>query len=77
MAWERAKEWLGIGKALVHDPRIPRPVRWALMIGLLPIPGPFDEAIALIAVGLIALFWRPAFKQIRAEQRSARTTHSI
>jgi hypothetical protein len=55
-------------KALARDPRIPRPVRWLLVVGLLPIPGPFDEAVALIALGLIAAFWRPVLREIRAEQ---------
>jgi hypothetical protein len=40
------------------DKRIPRPLRAFAALGLLPIPGPFDELIlALVAVPL-ALFYR-------------------
>jgi hypothetical protein len=35
-------------------------------MSLLPVPGPFDEAVALTALGLIAVFWRPALREVRA-----------
>lgn len=42
------------------DKRIPRPLRWAAGLGLLPIPGPFDEAVlVLVAVPLALLYRRP------------------
>jgi hypothetical protein len=66
--WKRIEALLRTVKALARDPRIPRPVRWLLVVGLLPIPGPFDEAVALIALGLIAAFCRPVLREIRAEQ---------
>lgn len=40
------------------DERIPRPLRWLVALGLLPIPGPFDEAVLLIAAVPIAVFYR-------------------
>jgi hypothetical protein len=40
------------------DPRIPRPLRWLAAFGLLPIPGPVDEAILLIVAVPLALFYR-------------------
>jgi hypothetical protein len=43
----RLKVLLRTLKALARDPRIPRPIRWLLVFGLLPIPGPFDEAVLL------------------------------
>lgn len=55
--------------ALARDGRIPRPVRWLLVIGLLPIPGPFDEAVGLVALGLIAVFYRHVLREIREDQR--------
>jgi hypothetical protein len=55
--------------ALARDSRIPRPVRWLLVIGLLPIPGPFDEAVGLIALGIIALLYRNVLREIREDQR--------
>ncbi len=39
-------------KILARDRRIPRPLRGLAAFGVLPIPGPFDEAVLLI-VGLI------------------------
>lgn len=39
------------------------------MIGLLPIPGPFDEAVGLVALGLIAVFYRHVLREIREDQR--------
>ena len=45
-------------KLLARDGRIPRPLRGLVAFGLLPIPGPLDEA-ALIAVGVLLLaFYR-------------------
>jgi hypothetical protein len=38
---------------LLVDPTIPRPIRWLILVGLLPVPGPFDELILLAAVGLL------------------------
>jgi hypothetical protein len=39
-------------RLLAGDGRIPRPLRWLAAIGLLPIPGPVDEAI-LVLVALL------------------------
>jgi hypothetical protein len=64
---ERVTALLRTLKALVRDPWIPRPIRWLLVVGLLPIPGPFDEAVLLVALGLIAVFCRPVYRQIKAE----------
>jgi hypothetical protein len=40
------------------DERIPRPLRWIAAIGLLPIPGPFDEVILVLVAVPLALFYR-------------------
>jgi hypothetical protein len=40
------------------DTRIPKPLRLLAALGLLPIPGPFDEAILLVAAVPLALFYR-------------------
>jgi hypothetical protein len=40
------------------DTRIPRPLRWLAAVGLLPIPGPFDEALLLVVAVPLALFYR-------------------
>ena len=39
-------------KLLARDGRIPRPLRSLAAVGLLPIPGPVDEAVLLV-VGLL------------------------
>ena len=62
----RLERLLKLAKLLARDPRIPRPVRALILVGLLPVPGPFDElvligAVALLFVirpGLIRTLWR-------------------
>jgi hypothetical protein len=41
-----------------RDDQIPRPLRWLVGLGLLPIPGPVDELILLAAAVPLALFYR-------------------
>ncbi len=45
-------------KILARDGRIPRSLRGLVAVGLLPVPGPFDEAVLLIAAGLLFAFYR-------------------
>jgi hypothetical protein len=40
------------------DKRIPKPLRWLVALGLLPIPGPFDEALLIVVSVPLALFYR-------------------
>jgi len=44
--------------ALARDERIPRPLRWLAGLGLLPIPGPFDEAILLLIAPVFLILYR-------------------
>ena len=46
---------------LARDNRIPRWLRWLTGFGLLPIPGPLDEALLLLVAAPLALFYRPSF----------------
>jgi hypothetical protein len=41
-----------------RDERIPRPLRWLAALGLLPVPGPFDELVLLVAAVPLVLFYR-------------------
>ena len=45
-------------RLLVRDRRIPRPLRGLIALGLLPIPGPVDEGVLLLAALVLALFYR-------------------
>jgi hypothetical protein len=45
-------------RLLVVDRRIPRPVRGLVLVGALPIPGPVDEAVLLLAAGVLCCFYR-------------------
>jgi hypothetical protein len=51
---------IGAIRLLARDGRIPRPLRWMAGLALLPIPGPFDEAVLLlVAVPLFAFYREP------------------
>ena len=48
---------------VIRDGRIPRPIRWGGALGLLPIPGPFDEVVLLIVGGLLWVFYRDRLEE--------------
>jgi hypothetical protein len=50
-------------RLLARDRRIPRPLRWLIGLGLLPVPGPFDEAVLLFAGLFLALFYRHPLRE--------------
>jgi hypothetical protein len=50
-------------KILAQDSRIPRPLRGLVAFGLMPIPGPFDEAVLLIAGVVLFAFYRRALRE--------------
>jgi hypothetical protein len=61
-------------RLLARDRRIPRPLRWVAGLALLPVPGPFDEAVLLlVAVPLLAFYRRPLRDawQLASVQRQA------
>jgi hypothetical protein len=45
-------------RLLVTDARVPRPLRWLAALALLPIPGPFDEAVLLLVAPPLFAFYR-------------------
>jgi hypothetical protein len=54
-------------RTISRDPRIPRPLRWLAALSLLPVPGPFDEAVLLlVAVPLFVLYRQPMREAWRA-----------
>jgi hypothetical protein len=46
-----------------RDSRIPKPVRWAAGIGLMPIPGPVDEVVLLLVAPILAAFYREPMRE--------------
>jgi hypothetical protein len=49
-------------RILACDGRIPRPVRLFVAAGLLPVPGPFDEAVLLLGAAILFVFYRPSMR---------------
>ena len=45
-------------KLLARDARVPKPLRRIAAIGLLPIPGPADEAMLLLIAPIFIIFYR-------------------
>jgi hypothetical protein len=45
-------------KLLARDRRVPRPLRWLAGLALMPIPGPFDEAVLVILAPIYLVFYR-------------------
>ena len=45
-------------RLLARDDRIPNLLRWLALVGLLPIPGPLDEALLLIVAPFLLVFAR-------------------
>jgi hypothetical protein len=58
-------------RIVVSDERIPKPLRWIAGIALLPIPGPFDEAVLLLVAPPLVLFYRGPLRE--AWRRAALT----
>jgi len=50
-------------KIVVRHRGIPRPLRWLAGFALLPIPGPFDEAVLLLVAAILFVFYRRELQQ--------------
>ena len=46
-------------RVLARDRRVPRPLRWIAGLALLPVPGPFDEAVLVLVAPLFLFYRRP------------------
>jgi len=49
-------------RLIARDGRIPRPLRWLAALGLMPVPGPFDEAVLLLVAIALLLFNRASLR---------------
>jgi hypothetical protein len=49
---------IGAIKLLAGDDRIPKPLRWIAGLGLLPFPGPLDEAVLVLIAPIFLAFYR-------------------
>ncbi len=58
-----ARRLLHAVKILARDGRIPRPLRWLAALGLLPVPGPFDEGVVLVVGLLLFVFYRDPLRE--------------
>jgi hypothetical protein len=56
-------------RILARDGRIPKPLRAAAAVGLLPLPGPIDEVILLLVALPLFVFYRQPMRD--AWQRSS------
>ena len=45
-------------KILASDGRIPKWLRAVVAVGLLPLPGPFDEAVLVLVAPILFVFYR-------------------
>jgi hypothetical protein len=54
-------------KTLARDGRIPKPLRGLAALGVLPIPGPFDEAVLLIVGVVLWIFYRDCLREAWCE----------
>jgi len=59
-------------RLVAADRRIPRPLRAVLVLGALPIPGPFDEIVLLLAAVPLLVFYRRPMTE--AWRRAGETT---
>jgi hypothetical protein len=56
-------------KLLARDTRVPRWLRWVAGIGLLPIPGPVDEAVLVLVAPVFLAFYREPMRDAWARAR--------
>jgi hypothetical protein len=54
---------LRAARILARDERIPKSLRWVAGLALLPIPGPFDEAVLLVITPVFAVFYRRPMRE--------------
>ena len=74
-AWAFIARTVGATKLLARDGRVPKPLRWVAAIGLLPIPGPFDEAVLVLIAPVFMIFYREPMREAWRSARRASADH--
>ncbi len=64
-------------RLLARDVRVPKPLRWTAAVGLLPIPGPGDEAILLLIAPIFVLFYRTPMRDAWERAGAPRSGSSL
>jgi hypothetical protein len=59
---KRARQLVRAVNILARDGRIPKPLRGIAAFGVLPIPGPIDEAALVIVGALLWIFYRDTLR---------------
>jgi hypothetical protein len=59
---KRARQLVRAVKILARDGRMPKPLRGLAAFGVLPIPGPIDEAALVIVGALLWIFYRDTLR---------------
>ena len=67
--WAFLTRMIAAIRVLARDERIPKPLRWIAGIGLLPIPGPFDEVILLLVAPIFFAFYRVPLREAWARSQ--------
>lgn len=49
---------LRVARALATDTELPRWLRWLVLFGALPIPGPVDDVALVVAAVILVTFYR-------------------
>jgi hypothetical protein len=77
-ARERVARTIRAIRLVARDRRIPRPLRWLAGLGLLPIPGPFDEALLLLLAPILFGFYREPMRDawLRTDDPAGEDDHS-
>ena len=61
---------------VARDPEVPRPLRAAAGIGLLPIPGPLDEVVLILAAAALWIVYRGRLRSAWDQAAEAASPHS-
>jgi hypothetical protein len=60
---------------LARDPRVPKQLRWVAGIGLVPIPGPIDEAVLVLIAPVFVIFYREPMREAWQKSFQAPDSH--